>query len=186
MAWQVVVLCPPVVHCCCLQWWFLPSMRMGLGAHWPSPSTDFTQLYNWMVGPGSCGGAGARSSGEEGQYLHLYDVTTWVEFSMVLWGPANQAVLEEPEKWISRWSTAFLAFPPSCESRTSEEAAHLQPFPYVEGGQKPLLFETCFVCRPYRGATGLVVSERCQICLAVALAGSRGSEWGKVREGSLE
>lgn len=131
--------------------------------HPPPQTSPSSTALSWVVGPGSCGGAGPRSSGEKGQYLHLYDVTTWVEFSTVLWGSVSQAVPEEPEKLISRWSAALLAFPPFCESRTSEEAAYLQPFPYVEGGQKPLLFETCFACKPCRGAAGLVAAERGQI-----------------------
>ena len=34
-----------------------------------------------------------------------------LKFSTVLWGSASQAVLEEPEKLISRLSTALQAFP---------------------------------------------------------------------------
>lgn len=96
-----------------------------------------------------------------------------------------------------RWSQGEKGqFPPLCDvitcgtygSRTSEGAACLQPFPYVRVGggchqRGDLLFrnhtEELLVCCRRVFSQNEVASERCQVCLAGSVAGSRGSENGK-------
>lgn len=114
----------------------------------PPPQTSPSSIaLSWVAGPGSCRGAGPRSSGEKGQYLHQYDVTTWVEFSTVLWGSASQAVLEEPEKLISTVSTALPAFPLFRGSQAFLiwfNASHLRTWPGDPPAEGPGEQRMCF------------------------------------------
>lgn len=75
-----------------------------------------------------------------------------------------------------RWSTALLAFPPFCESRTSEEAAYLQPFPCNE------VVRNLFCLPNLLGLPNhaeLLVWWQLRVwCLVVALAGA-GLKWEK-------